>query len=110
MSAQPACTQPSATPETIAANFFGHVLADGDIIQEKQRLCAAADDVVDAHGHAVDAHGVMLVHQLRNAEFGSHAVGAGDQHRLGHALQLGSKQAAEAADVTDHGGTMVRAM
>ena len=60
---------------------LGHVLAAGDVVQEEQGLCAAADDVVDAHGHAVDAHGVVLVHQEGDLELGAHAVGAADQHR-----------------------------
>ena len=37
------------------------IFADGDVIQEEKGLGAAADDVVDAHGHAVDTHGVVLV-------------------------------------------------
>ena len=52
---------PSATPETIAAIFLRHVLSAGDVVQEEERLRAAADYVVDAHGHAVDAHGIVLV-------------------------------------------------
>ena len=68
---------------------------------------AAADDVVGAHGHAVDADGVMLVQQLGNADLGADAVGAGNQNRLGHTGQIGSEQTATAADVGhdagDHG-------
>ena len=76
-----------------------HVFAAGDIIEEKQGLGPAADDVVDAHGHAVHAHGVVLVHEKGQLQLGAHPVGAGDQHRLGHAGQVRHEQAAEAADV-----------
>ena len=62
-----------------------HVFAAGDIIEEKQGLGPAADDVVDAHGHAVHAHGVVLVHEKGQLQLGAHPVGARDQHRLGHA-------------------------
>ena len=33
------------------------VLAAGDVVKEEQRLGALGGDVVDAHGHAVDADG-----------------------------------------------------
>ena len=59
----------------------GVVFAAGDVVQEKEGGGAAADDIVDAHGHAVDADGVVLVHELGQAQLGAHAVGAGDQHR-----------------------------
>ena len=80
------------------------VLADGNIVQEEQRLGPAADDVVDAHGDAVDADGVVPVHELRDALLGANAVGAGDQHRLGHATHVRREEAAEAADVRDDAG------
>ena len=84
-----------------AANDLGnalrHIFAAGDIIQEKQRLCAAADHIVDAHGNAVNADGVVLVQKLGNAQLGAHAIGAGDQHRLLHSGNGQAKAAAEAA-------------
>ena len=85
-------------------HLFRHVLADGNVIQEKQGLCAAADHVVHAHGHAVDADGVMLVQQLSQTQLGAHTVGAGDQHRLRYTGQIGGKQAAEAANVRNYAG------
>ena len=63
-------------------DFFGVVLPNGNIIQEKEGFRAAADDVVDAHSHAVDTDGVMPVQQLGKAQFGAHAVGAGDENRF----------------------------
>ena len=85
-------------------HLFRHVLADGDVIQEKQGLRAAADHVIHAHGHAVDADGVMLVQQFGQTQFGAHTVGAGNQHRLRHTGQIGGKQAAEAANVRNYAG------
>ena len=80
------------------------IFAAGDVVQEEEGGSAAADDVVDAHGHAVDADGVMLVHQQSQAQLGAHAVGAGDQDGLFHTRQLGGEHAAEAAQGTHHAG------
>ena len=84
------------------------VLAAGDVVQEEHGGGAAAHDVVDTHSHAVDAHGVVLVHQEGQLQLGANAVGAGDQHRLFHAGQIGGEHTAEAAqsahDAGDIGG------
>ena len=77
------------------------VAAAGDVVQEHQRLCTGADDVVDAHGHAVDADGVVLVHDHGDLQLGAHAVGAGDQHRVLVAGAVQLKQAAKAAQPAD---------
>ena len=83
------------------------VLANGDVVEEEDGLCAAADDVVDAHGDAVDADGVVLVHQLRDALLRAHAVRARDEHGLAHTGKIRCEQAAKAADIGhnawDHG-------
>ena len=79
---------------------LGHVLAAGDVVQEEQGLGAAADDVVDAHGDAVDADGIVLVHQEGDAQFRTDAVGAGDEDGLAHAGEVGGEQSAEASDVS----------
>ena len=88
------------------SHLLGDILADGDVVKEEQGLCTAADDIVDAHGNAVDTDGVMLVHQHGKAQLGAHAVGAGDQHRLGHAGHIGGEEAAETADVGHNTGNM----
>ena len=82
-------------------DLFRHVAAAGDVIQEHQRLCTGADDIVDAHGHAVDTDGIVLIHDHGNLQLGAHTVGAGDQHRVlvTGAVQL--KQAAKAAQTAD---------
>ena len=80
-------------------NSFRHIFAAGNVVQEKQGLRSTADHIVDTHSHAVDAYRVMPVHQEGQAQLRPHTVGAGNQHRLLVALQIQSKQPAEAADV-----------
>ena len=82
-------------------DLFGHILAAGNVIQKYQRLGTGADHIVHAHGHTVDAHGVVLVHDHGNAQLGAHAVGAADQHRMGHIGAVQLKQAAKAAKAAD---------
>ena len=78
-----------------------HVFAAGNVIQKYQRFGAGADDVIDAHGHAVNAHSVMLVHILGDAQLGAHAVGAGNQNGMGHIGAVQLEQAAETAQPAD---------
>ena len=82
-------------------DLFRDVAAAGDVVQEHQRLCTGADDVVDAHGHTVDADGVVLVHDHGDLQLGAHTVGAGDQHRVLVAGAVQFKQAAKAAQPAD---------
>ena len=94
-----------------AAHDGGHVLgldvADGDVVEEEQRLGARGEQVVGAHGNQVDAHGVVLVKDLGELELGAHAVGARDEYRVVHALDVGGgEQAAEAADTADDLGAV----
>ena len=88
------------------SHLLGIILADGNVVQEENGLCAAADDIVDAHGNTVDTHGVVLAHDLGDALLGAHTIGAGDQNGLAHAGQIGSKEAAEAANIGNHAGDM----
>ena len=108
MSAQPAQLLAALAD---ARHDLGHVLglelADGHVVEEEQRLGARGEDVVRAHGHEVDAHRVVLTGQLRHLELRAHAVGAADQQRVVHALgRRDGEQAAEAADVAHHLGTV----
>ena len=82
------------------------VLAAGDVIQEEQRLGTLGGDIVDAHGHAVDADGVVLVGHLGNDQLGADAIGAGNQHRLLVSEGSQIEQAAEAANTADHARTV----
>ena len=85
-------------------DLLRHVFPAGDVVQEEQGLGPHADDVVDAHGHAVDAHGVVLVHEEGQLQLGAHPVGAGDQNGVGDPRQVQFKQPAEAADVRQGAG------
>ena len=85
-------------PRHNPGDFLREVPAAGDVIQEEQRLCAAAHHVVDAHGHRVNANGVVLVQQHGDFQLGAHAVCAGHQHRLFHALHRRGKQPPKAAN------------
>ena len=58
------------------------VVRHGHVVEEEQRLGAAAQHVVDAHGHQVDADGVVAAGQLGDLELRADAVGATDQHRV----------------------------
>ena len=57
-------------------------LAAGEIVEEKQRLGALYEHIVDTHGDQIDANRVMLVQHLGQLQFGADAVGAGDQDRF----------------------------
>ena len=98
-----------------ARHNFGDALRDvfaaGDVVEEEERPCSAAHNVVDAHGHAVDAHGVVLVEQKGEFEFGADAVGSAHQHRLLNVGKVEAKEAAKAAHVAcDAGGDGARHM
>ena len=84
-----------------AANYgccgFHVEFAAGKVIEKKQWLGTLHQDIVHAHGHEVDAYGVVHVPLESKLELGAHAIGAADQNRflvfLGH-----FKQGAKAAD------------
>ncbi len=82
--------------------LFGDILSAGDIVQEKLGLRAAAYDVVDAHRHAVDTHGVVPVHSESDLYFGTHAVGARDQNRFADTGHIKLEQTSETADTRQH--------
>ena len=82
-------------------NLLGDILAAGNVVKENQGLRACTDHVIDAHGNAVDADGVVLVQQHGDTQLGADAVGAGNQNRMLHAGAVQLKQAAEAAQTAD---------
>ncbi len=83
-------------------DVLGLDVADGDVVEEEQRLGARGEQVVGAHGHQVDAHGVVAAEQLGELELGAHAVGARDEHGVVHLLDVGGgEQAAETAQAAD---------
>ena len=82
-------------------DVVGVELADRDVVEEEQGLGALADDVVDAHGHQVDADGVEAARGLGDQRLGADAVGGRHEHRVGVAVLGEREQPAEAADVAD---------
>jgi hypothetical protein len=61
---------------------LGHGAAHGDVVLQEQGFGAAHHEVVDDHRDEVDADGVVLVHGLRDGEFGAHPVGRRGQQWL----------------------------
>ena len=61
-------------------DVVGVELADGDVVEEEQRLGALAHEVVDAHGHEVDADGVEPPGGLGDQRLGADAVGGRHEH------------------------------
>ena len=90
-------------------DVVGVELADRDVVEEEQRLGALAHDVVDAHGHEVDADRVEAAGGLGDQRLGADAVGGRHEHRVGVAVLREREQAAEAADVADDLGPERRA-
>ncbi|BAF60724.1 hypothetical protein PTH_2542 [Pelotomaculum thermopropionicum SI] len=66
------------------------------VVQEEQRLGPVHENIVYAHGHGVDANGVMPVHQHGHPQLGAHPIGAGHQHRLFIPGRIKRKQPAKA--------------
>ena len=76
----------------------GHVqLAAGEVVEEEQRFGTLHQNIVHAHGDQVDADGVVAVQFKSQLELGTHAVGAGYQHRFLEFLR-NLDQTAETAD------------
>ena len=84
------------------SDLFCRYFTGCDIVQEKQRLCTLAQHVVDAHCHAVDAYGVMSVHEESQFQLGSYAICSGHQHRFLHIRNIQCKEAAEAAQTSQY--------
>ena len=63
-------------------------LSDSEIVEEEQRLGTLHDEVVDAHGHKVDADRTVSVGVDGDAQLGADAVVGGDQHRIAEAGPL----------------------
>ena len=90
-------------------HVVGPELADGDVVEEEQRLGADRHHVVDAHGHEVLAHGVVTVEQLRDGKLGAHAIGSGHEDGILHVLERFHREArAKATETTDDLGTVRR--
>ena len=79
--------------------FRDHV-PDGDVVEEGERLGAAAHDVVGAHRHEVDADRVEPTEGGRDRGLRPDAVGRGDEQRLAVAGR-DAERATEAAEPAD---------
>ena len=104
LAAEEGATRLTATLGDAADDRMGrfHIqTAGGEIIEEKEWQGPLHQDVVDAHGNEVDAHGIVLVEGEGQLELGAHAVGARNEDRVAHAAELRAEQAAEAADIGD---------
>ena len=56
---------------------------DRDVVEEEERLGPLAHEVVDAHGHQVDADGVEPAGGLGHQRLGADPVGGRHEHRAG---------------------------
>ncbi|VTR64016.1 conserved hypothetical protein [Desulfosarcina cetonica] len=83
---------------------FTFQLAGRQVVEEKEGSGPLHGNIVDAHGHQVDAHRVMAIHQKGDFELGPHAVRGTDQDRAFHVGGVQRKQAAEAANFTHDTG------
>ncbi len=99
----PISTQPAgAAPVSDALHHGGDPLridlAGGDVVEHEERLGPETDQIVDAHGHQVDAHGAVAAGGLGHRELGPHPVGRRDQHRVGETGRVERELRPEAAD------------
>ena len=62
-------------PEGDARERLGVGLLDGQVVEHRDRLGADADEVVDVHGDAVDAHRLQAIGLLGDDDLRAHAVG-----------------------------------
>src|SRR5690606_19909167 len=72
-----------------AADAFHHArsnvhveFAGGVIVEEEQGFSTAHHQIVDAHGHQIDADVVVVVVFHGQTQLGADTVRAGDQHRV----------------------------
>ena len=98
--AHPASRQPAATEPTSSRDPLGHDLPDRDVVEERERLGAAAHDVVGAHRDEVDADRVEAPERGGDRGLRADAVGRGHEQRLAVAGR-DADRAAEAAEPAD---------
>ena len=89
-------------------DFAGLVAPHGHVVEEQQRFGPLRQHVVDAHGHGIDADGIVLVHGERQLELGADAVGAAHQHRLLDPQRREVEHPAERPDIAHHAQTRSR--
>ena len=67
---------PGLQPDRQLEQHGGVGLLDREVVHERERLGAHADEVVDVHRHAVDPHGVEAPRLLGDDHLRAHAVRA----------------------------------
>ena len=78
--------------------LVGIEFAGSEIVEKKQGFCTLYNEIVDAHGHEIDADGVVFAGVDGDLELGADAVVGRYQNRIGEAGSLEIEQAAETAD------------
>ena len=77
-------------------------LAGAQVIEKEQRLGAEHGNIVHTVVHEVFANRVVPVHREGNLQLRTHAIHAGDQHRLAVAPGVQCKKSYEPADLSEH--------
>ena len=85
-------------------HLVGDELPGDHVVEEEQRLRSQADQVVDAHGHEVDADGVETSGVAGHERLGPHTVGGGHENGLGETSGVEGEAAAEATDAPENFG------
>ena len=83
----------------------GHVERAARVtVQEEEGLGALHDQVVDVHGHEVDAHGVVGAHGVSDHELGADAVDRADERgRVWVVGRVGGREGEQPAEAADDG-------
>ena len=85
--------------------------ADGQVVEDEQRLGPGHDHVVDHHGDQVDADGVVAVEGLGDQQLGADPVAGRGQHRVAtpaRPVPGQPPQPGEPADAAEHLGAVGR--
>ena len=77
-------------------------LARGKVIEKKQRLCAVGKNVVNAHGHQINADSVVARSIDGELELGAHTVGPRHQDWAAVAIEWYLEKSPKTAHTGDH--------
>lgn len=83
-------------------------MTGGKVVEEEERLRPRDQYVVHAHGHQIDAHGVMAIQGESQLELGADSVGAADQHGIGVPGFRETKQPSKTTDTSKDASPMGR--
>ena len=85
-------------------DLLGHHLAGRDVVGHEQRFGADHHQIVDHHGHQIDANRVMPIQCLGDGQLGADTVGGSGQHRLRIFGQVELEQPSETAQAAEYLG------